>query len=221
LSPTARTTVRRKRDRASYDFEAVWAILDEALMCHVGFVVDGGPRVIPTIHARLGDVLYLHGAPANFMLGTLQAGAEACVSVTLVDGLVLARSQFHHSVNYRSVCLFGPATVVIDRDEKLAALTALVEHVVPGRSRDARPPRDSELRATLVLRVPLDEASAKIRTGPPLDDAEDLGLDVWAGVVPLRTVADVAVPAPELPEGVATPAYAEIFGRPAARRTGQ
>jgi len=195
----------------------VFEILDEALICHVGFVVDGGARVIPTTHARIGEVLYLHGAPANFMLGTLGGsggGVDACVTVTLIDGLVLARSANHHSLNYRSVCIFGRAAVVTDRDEKLAALAALVEHVVPGRGADARPPNESELRGVLVLRIPIDEASAKVRTGPPLDDAEDIGLDIWAGVVPLRTVAESPVPAPDLAAGIATPGYATRFGRP-------
>ncbi len=216
LRTTPRTTVRRKRDRAVYDAETVFAILDEALICHVGFVVDGSPRVIPTTHARIGEVLYLHGAPANFMLGTLGEGPglEACITVTLIDALVLARSANHHSLNYRSVCVFGHASVVADREEKLAALHALIEHVAPGREADARPPNEPELRGVLVLRVPIDEASAKVRTGPPLDDDADLELAMWAGLVPLHTVAGDPLPAPDLRAGIATPGYATRFGRP-------
>lgn len=211
---SARSAVRRMRDRSVYDRAAIHDILDEALICHVGFVVDGGPRVIPTIHARVGDTLYLHGAPASFMLGALRDGCEACVSVSLVDGLVLARSQFHHSVNYRSVCLFGPAIVVTDRDEKLAALAALMEHAVPGRGADARPPSESELRAVLVVALPIHEASAKVRTGPPIDDAADVGLPIWAGVMPLRTIAGRPIAAPDLPAGITLPGYTATFGRP-------
>ncbi|MDQ1478404.1 MAG: uncharacterized protein QOE62_3633, partial [Actinomycetota bacterium] len=185
IAPTDRTTVRRLPKRANYDRELVDAIIDEALSCHVGFAIDGRPWVIPTIHARVDDRLYLHGAVANQMLKSLAGGVEACVTVTLVDGLVLARSQFHHSMNYRSVMIFGRATPVDDVDEKRAALHALVEHVVPGRSADARPPNASELRATSVLTLAIDEASAKVRTGGPVDDEEDLGLPIWAGQLPV------------------------------------
>ena len=184
LTPTARTTVRRLPARGSYDRDQLNAIVDEALHCHVGFAVDGRPWVIPTIHARLGDDLYVHGALANHMLGRLADGVEACVTITLVDGLVLARSQFHHSMNYRSVVIFGCAMPVTDRDEKIAALRALVEHVVPGRAAEARPPTDPELRKTLVLRLPIVEASVKLRTGGPIDDEEDLTMPIWAGVLP-------------------------------------
>jgi nitroimidazol reductase NimA-like FMN-containing flavoprotein (pyridoxamine 5'-phosphate oxidase superfamily) len=196
---TARSTVRRHRDRGHYDRTVIYQVLDEALICHVGFAIDGRPFVIPTIHARVGDLLYLHGAPANHMLKSLDAGLEACVTVTLVDGLVLARSAFRHSVNYRSVCLFGYATKVTRRDEKLAALGALVDHVWPGRADDVRGPNKQELDGTLVMRLPMDEASAKVRTGPPIDHPEDVELDVWAGVIPLRTVTDPEIPAPDLP----------------------
>src|SRR5882757_983778 len=173
IAPTDRTTVRRLPKRANYDREVVDAIIDEALSCHVGFAIDGRPWVMPTIHARVDDRLYLHGAAANHMLKSLVGGVEACVTITLVDGLVLARSQFHHSMNYRSVMIFGLANRVEDDGEKRAALHALVEHVVPGRSADARPPNDSELRATTVLTLAIDEASAKVRTGGPVDDEED------------------------------------------------
>jgi nitroimidazol reductase NimA-like FMN-containing flavoprotein (pyridoxamine 5'-phosphate oxidase superfamily) len=188
--PSERTTVRRLADRGRYDAETVHAILDEALLVHVGVVVDGEPRVLPMVHARVGDRLYLHGAVGNALLrgGT---GAEVCVTATLLDGLVLARSAFHHSVNYRSVVVLGRAEKVDDPDEKAQAFDALVDHVVAGRSGLARPADPGEARATLVLRVPLAEASAKVRTGPPIDDDADLGLEVWAGVVPIRTVAGV------------------------------
>lgn len=182
---TGRTQVRRLPKRGHYDRETIHAILDEALICHVGFVVDGSPVVIPTIHWREADTLYVHGSSASRMLRSLKGGVEACVTVTLLDGLVLARSAFHHSMNYRSVVVFGKAREV-DGDEKLRALDSLVEHVMPGRSRDVRPPNETELRATTVLALPLEEASAKIRTGGPVDDDEDYALPVWAGVVPMR-----------------------------------
>jgi nitroimidazol reductase NimA-like FMN-containing flavoprotein (pyridoxamine 5'-phosphate oxidase superfamily) len=183
---TERTTVKRLANRGAYDRETINAILDEALLCHAGFVVDGAPVVIPTIHWRDGDTLYIHGSVASRMLRTLKSGVEACVTVTLIDGLVLARSAFHHSMNYRSVVIFGVAREVTDRAEKLRALDALVEHVIPGRSTEVRAPNESELRVTTVLALPIAEASAKIRTGGPVDDEADYSLPVWAGVVPLK-----------------------------------
>lgn len=188
LAVTERTRVRRLAQRASYDVAAIHAILDEGLVCHVGFVAGGRPVVIPTIHWRDGDRLYVHGSAASAMLRNLRGGVDACVTVTLVDGLVLARSAFHHSMNYRSVVVFGRATEVTEREEKLRALERLVEHIAPGRSREVRPPSESELRQTLVLALPIEEASAKIRTGGPIDDEEDYALPVWAGVVPLQVV---------------------------------
>jgi nitroimidazol reductase NimA-like FMN-containing flavoprotein (pyridoxamine 5'-phosphate oxidase superfamily) len=185
---TERTTLRRLPDRGNYDRAVIEAILDEALICHVAFVVDGKPVVIPTIHTRAGQTLYFHGSVASRMLRTLREGVDTCVTVTLLDGLVLARSAFHHSMNYRSVVVFGRAREVTDRDEKLRALDALVEHVVRGRSREVRAPNEAEFRGTLVLALPIAEASAKIRTGGPLDDEEDYSLPVWAGVIPLRLV---------------------------------
>ena len=203
LPVTDRTKVRRLGDRGRYDRETIHAILDEALVCHVGFVVDGAPVVIPTIHWREGDWLYFHGSAASRMLRSLKNGVEACVTVTLIDGLVLARSAFHHSMNYRSVVVFGTARVV-EGDEKLRALDALVDHVVRGRSKEMRPHKEIELKQTLVLAMPLDEASAKIRTGGPVDDEEDYALPIWAGVVPLKLTPgepiadrDVTVDAPE------------------------
>lgn len=186
LEQTSRTTVQRLPKRAVYDREAIHAIIDEALLCHVGFVVDGQPFVIPTIHTRIGDALYFHGSAASRMLRTLRNGVDACVTITLLDGLVLARSAFHHSMNYRSVVVFGKATAVTEDEEKLRVLDALVEHVCRGRSAEARKPNESELKQTMVLRLPIEEASAKVRTGPPVDDEEDYALPVWAGVLPLR-----------------------------------
>ncbi len=182
---TDRTTVRRLPARASYDRALIHAILDEAPVCHVGFVVDGRPFVIPTLHVRVGDRLYMHGSPGSRMLKAMAGGVEVCVNVTMVDGLVLARSAFHHSMNYRSVVVFGVAQAVDDPEEKTRVLHALSEHLVPGRWRDVRGPAPGELKATSVLSLPIDEASAKVRTGPPLDDEEDYALPAWAGVVPL------------------------------------
>jgi hypothetical protein len=212
IAPTDRTKVRRLPQRGAYDRTVIDAIVDEALTCHVGFAIDGRPWVIPTIHARLGDDLYLHGAVANHMLRSLADGIEACVTITLIDGLVLARSAFHHSMNYRSVMIFGRAVPVDDPGEKAAALHGFVEHVVPGRMADARPPNASELRTTLVLRLPLSEASAKVRTGGPVDDAEDLGLPIWAGQLPLTT----AYGTPRAEPGVerAVPTYVSGYRRP-------
>ena len=182
---TDRTRVRRLSERGHYETETIHAILDEALLCHVGFVVDGAPVVIPTIHWRDGETLYFHGSAASRMLRSLKGGVDACVTVTLLDGLVLARSAFHHSMNYRSVVVFGKAREV-GEDEKIRALESLVEHVVRGRSKDVRAPNQKELRQTLVLALPIDEASAKIRTGGPVDDDEDYALPIWAGVLPLK-----------------------------------
>jgi len=200
---TERTKVRRLPKRANYDRDTIHAIVDEALICHVGFVVDGAPVVIPTIHWREGDDLYFHGSAASRMLRSLKDGVDACVTVTLLDGLVLARSAFHHSMNYRSVVVFGKARVV-DGEEKLRALDALVEHVIRGRSAEVRPPNEIELKQTLVLALPLEEASAKIRTGGPIDDEADYTLPVWAGVLPLKLTPgepivdrDVTVDVPE------------------------
>lgn len=196
IAATERTKVRRQPKRANYDRALVHAILDEALTCHVGFAIEGRPWVVPTIHARIEDRLYLHGAGTNHMLRSLAGGIEACVTITLIDGLVLARSAFHHSMNYRSVMVFGRATLVEDGPEKLAAFDALVEHVVPGRTADARPPSDDEIRTTSVLVLPIDEASAKVRTGPPIDDDADYALAVWAGEIPLETRRLEAIPDP-------------------------
>jgi nitroimidazol reductase NimA-like FMN-containing flavoprotein (pyridoxamine 5'-phosphate oxidase superfamily) len=203
-TPTGRTQVRRLPKRAVYDKAEVYSILDAGYVCHVGFVADGQPCVIPTGYARAGDRLYIHGSPASRMLRTLEGEADVCVTVTLLDGFVLARSAFHHSMNYRSVVVFGRARLVTDRDEKLAALQAFTDHVVPGRWAEVRQPNDRELSATKVLAVPLDEASAKVRVGPPIDDEEDYSLAVWAGVVPVRMlVGEPVTDARVLPEAPA------------------
>jgi uncharacterized protein len=217
LDVTARTRLRRKAERGRYDRATVHAILDEGFVCHLGFTVDGRPAVLPTAYARVGEDLYLHGAAAN---AALKAAGDApvCVTVTLVDGVVLARSAFHHSMNYRSVMVFGEATTVDDPDEKRRAVEAIVEHVVPGRTADARGPTAAEVRATRVIRVPIVEASAKVRTGPPIDDEDDLGLAVWAGHVPLALRAGEPVPAPDLAAGVDVPAYARAYRSAAERR---
>jgi len=218
--PTDRTRIKRHPERATYDRAAVEAILDEALMCHIGFVVDGQPYVIPTIHARVGDHVYLHGAAASRMLETLGGGAPVCLTATLLDGLVLARCAFSHSMNFRSVVVLGVPTEVTDEAEKLRALEAIVEHVVPGRWRDARHPTEIEMRSTRVVRMPLDEVSAKIRTGPPKDQADDLGLDVWAGVIPLSVVPGRPAADPALRAGIAVPEYVEHYRVEGRRRRG-
>jgi nitroimidazol reductase NimA-like FMN-containing flavoprotein (pyridoxamine 5'-phosphate oxidase superfamily) len=182
--------VKREPQRGVYDRETIDAILDEALVCHLGFAVDGQPYVIPTLHARVGDRLYVHGSAASRMLRHAASDVRICVTVTLLDGLVLARSVFNHSIDYRSVVVLGTPTLVEDVDEKREALRAFTEHVAPGRWEEARQPTDQELKATSILSVPLDEASAKIRSGPPEDEPEDMDLPVWAGVVPIHLAAE-------------------------------
>src|SRR5216684_4241686 len=213
LPQTPRTTLKRLPQRGYYDRELIEQILDEGFICHVGFAVDGQPFVIPTGYARAGDRLFIHGSQASRMLRTLGEGIEVCVTVTLIDGLVLARSAFHHSMNYRSVVVFGRATVVDDKEEKLAALLALSEHMIPGRWADVREPNERELQLTIVLSLPLTEASAKVRTGPPLDDEEDYETDVWAGVIPLRLIGEAPLDDPRLPAEIAAPDYARRYER--------
>lgn len=193
-APSPRTTVKRLPKRGVYDAPAIAAILDEALACHVGFVVEGQPYVIPTIHGRSGDRLYLHGSAASRMLRALSEGIPACVTATLIDGLVMARSAFHHSMNYRSAVVLGTATLVEDPEEKMEALRVIVEHVSPGRWAEVRWPTPKELLATSVLGMSLAEASAKVRTGPPIDDAEDMDFACWAGVLPLSMTAAAPIP---------------------------
>jgi hypothetical protein len=192
-APSDRTRVRRVPSRAAYDQETIRAVLDEGLVCHLGFVDDGQPYAIPTAYARLSDHLYVHGATASRMLRAA-AGAAVCVTVTLVDGLVLARSAFHHSMNYRSVVVLGTAVEVTDEAERLAAMRGLLDRIAPGRWDEIRPPSRQELRATAVLRLPIDQASAKIRTGPPIDDEPDYALSCWAGVIPLALTAGAPIP---------------------------
>lgn len=192
--PTARTDVKRHPERGAYDRATIDAILDEALICHLGFIVDGQPFVIPTIHARDGDVLYVHGSPGSRMLRNAKEGVDICVTATLLDGLVLARSVYNHSMNYRSVVVLGRAREVTDRKEKLRAMHRVVEHVVPGRWEDARQPSDAEIKGTTILALSLDEASAKSRTGPPTDDEADLALPIWAGVIPLSLEPSAPLP---------------------------
>jgi nitroimidazol reductase NimA-like FMN-containing flavoprotein (pyridoxamine 5'-phosphate oxidase superfamily) len=205
VTPTERTRVRRLPARASYDRALIDAILDEALLCHVGFVHEGQPFVLPTTFARVDDTLYLHGSAASRMLRGLRDGLPVCVTVTLLDGLVLARSAYHQSMNYRSVVVLGVASEVTDEAERLRGLEAVVEHVLPGRWREVRPPSAQELRATMVLRLPILEASAKVRTGGPLDEPEDLGRGCWAGHVPVALAAGAPVPDGAVPAGAAAP----------------
>ncbi len=206
-APSDRTRVRRVPQRGAYERETIEAILDETLITHVGFVHEGQPVVIPTLHARLGERLYLHGSAASRMLRTLQKGVPVCATATLVDGLVLARSAFHHSVNYRSVVVFGTATLIEPGDETVKALELFTEKLVPGRWADVRPPTRQELKGTKVLSLPLDEASAKVRTGPPIDDDEDYDLPVWAGVLPLATQVAEPQADPRLDPAIETPGY--------------
>jgi uncharacterized protein len=189
FSPTERTRVVREPHRASFDRDAIYKILDEGFVCHVGFTVDGQPYVIPTMFARVGDAIYFHGSAASRMLRGVSSGLAVCVTVTLIDGLVLARSVFNHSMNYRSVVALGKATLADEVEEKIAALRAFTEKILPGRWDDARQPNEKELKATSILRLPLSEVSAKMRTGDVQDDEEDYALPVWAGVLPIRLAA--------------------------------
>lgn len=208
--PTARTRPNRLKERVREEAAAVHAVLDTGPICHVGFSGPDGPSVLPTLHARIGDQLYLHGSTGSWLRRIEEQ--PICVTVTCLDGLVLARSTFHHSMNYRSAVVFGTPRTVHDGDEKLAALHALVERVSPGRSSEARGPNERELAATLVLALPIDEATAKVRTGPPHDDDEDMALDVWAGVIPVRTMLGRpepdGVPSRPLPDGALAPPWA-------------
>jgi uncharacterized protein len=207
MPPTDRTTLKRLPDRGTRERAQIHAILDAAYLCHVGIETESGPVVIPTAFGRVGERLYLHGSPASRLLRTLRRGVPVCVTVTLVDGLVLARSTFHHSLNYRSVVLFGTATEVVDLDERAAALASFVEHVVPGRTAEVRPASPKEVRGTMVLALPIEEASAKVRTGPPIDEPDDLDLPVWGGVVPLHTVSGPPEPDAHNLPGVPLPAF--------------
>jgi nitroimidazol reductase NimA-like FMN-containing flavoprotein (pyridoxamine 5'-phosphate oxidase superfamily) len=211
--PTTRTRVVREGDRAVYDREPVYRILDEGFLCHVGFAVDGQPFVIPTSYGRKEASLYNHGSAASRMLRQMKEGVAVCITVTLLDGLVLARSVFNHSMNYRSVVILGTATLVDDPEEKLAALRILSEHILPGRWDDSRQPNERELKATSVLRVPIEEFSAKVRQGPPIDDEPDYSFPTWAGVVPLEVKVGVPIDDERLLPGKEVPEYVRKYSR--------
>lgn len=212
-TPTPRTRLVREADRAVYDREAAYRILDEGFLCHVGFVADGQPFVIPTSYGRKDDCLFIHGSAASRMLRQLKEGVPVCITVTLLDGLVLARSIFNHSMNYRSVVVLGKATLVEDPAEKIEALRLLSEHIIPGRWADVRQPNERELKATSVLRVPIEEFSAKVRKGPVVDDEEDYSVPTWAGVVPLEMVAGKPIADGRLDPTHEVPSYARHYER--------
>src|ERR1700739_3161001 len=206
-----RTRVGREANRAVYDREAIYKILDEGFVCHVGFSAEGQPFVIPTMFARVGDAIYFHGSAASRMLRGAAGGVPVCITVTLTDGLVLARSVFNHSMNYRSVVALGTATLIGDPTEKLTALRAFTEKLIPGRWEDARRPNEQELKATSILKLPLTEVSAKVRTGGVEDDAPDYALSVWAGIIPLRLVTDAAIRDERCDDSIPAPAYTANF----------
>ena len=213
IRQTEKTKVRRSPKRGLYDRETINSILDEAFICHVGFVVDGQPYVIPTGFARIGDDLYIHGSSASRMLRSLAEGVDVCVTVTLIDALVLARSAFHHSMNYRSVVILGKAILVEDDVEKTKAMEAFTEHIVPGRWADVRWPTELELKATSVLKLPIDEASAKIRTGGPIDDEEDYTMEVWAGLLPISLATAEPIDDERLTGNTPVPDYVTTYFR--------
>lgn len=210
---TARTKVKRLPKRGAFDRETIYKILDEAFICHIGFSVNGQTFVIPTAYGRVGDTLYVHGSAASRMMREMSKGIDVCITVTLVDGLVLARSAFHHSINYRSVVIFGNAEIVTDEKEKNDALFAFTEHLIPNRWAEIREPNSKELKGTTVLKLEITEASAKIRTGDPVDDDEDYELDVWAGVIPLKITAEKPINDAKLEKGIETPDYALNYSR--------
>jgi len=213
ITQTEKTKIRRLPKRGVYDRETIYKILDEAFVCHVGFTIGGKTFVIPTGYARAGDNLLIHGSAASRMMREMAGGIEVCVTVTLIDGLVLARSAFHHSMNYRSVVIFGTAEFIENESEKYEALRAFTEHIVPDRWDAVRLPNAKELKATTVLRLPIEEASAKVRTGNPVDDEEDYALDIWAGVIPVRLAVLPPVSDPRLREDIEMPAYARNYTR--------
>lgn len=215
-APSARTVLKRKADRGSYEAEVIHSILDASFVCHVGFHYEGATRVIPTAYVRDGNHVYLHGSTASRMLRSLCRG-DACITVTLLDGLSVARSAFHMSVNYRSVVIFGQGEVVQDEREKHDALRLLIDHMIPGRWNDVRPPESNELAQALVVRVPLDEASAKIRRGDPIEEERDYALPCWAGTIPLRQVPRVPVDDARLQPGTPVPDYARDYREPGSR----
>jgi nitroimidazol reductase NimA-like FMN-containing flavoprotein (pyridoxamine 5'-phosphate oxidase superfamily) len=211
FAKTARNKVKRLPERGHYDAATIYPIVDAALICHVGFALDGQPYVIPTLHARQGDSILLHGAKGSRLLRHIQDGGEVCITITLLDGIVLARSVFHHSINYRSAVLFGRGAVIANDEQRLQALEAFTERLIPGRWGDARPPSAIELKQTTIVAVPIQSASAKIRTGPPRDEEDDLDLPVWAGVLPLQQSAGAPIADPQLRPGVELPEYIRDF----------
>lgn len=213
IQPTSRTTLKRLPKRGEFNREAIEAILDEALICHIAYVHEGKPFMVPTGFARDGRWLYFHGARSNRTLRALLEG-EACISVTMLDGLVLARSAFHHSMNYRSVVIFASGEEITGRPEKIHAMRRVVEHIVPGRWEQARQPNDNEIDATLMVRVPIEECSAKVRSGPPIDDEPDMYLGIWAGVIPARIQWGPPIADPQLPANIAPPANILEYARP-------
>ncbi len=217
IAPTARTRVKRLPKRASYDADAIYSILDTALVCHVGFALGGQPYVIPTLHVRIADRLYIHGSAASRMLGAAADGTPMAVTVTHIDGLVLARSAFHHSVNYRSAVILGAATLVTEPAEKFAVMKGLIDHVAPGRWDHIRQPNDKELAATSVLSIPIEEASAKLRSGDPLDDEADYALPIWAGQIPFETRPLAPVTDARLAASTPIPAHVTGYALPANR----
>jgi nitroimidazol reductase NimA-like FMN-containing flavoprotein (pyridoxamine 5'-phosphate oxidase superfamily) len=212
---TARNKVKRLPERGHYDAATIYPIVDAALICHVGFALEGQPYIIPTLHARQGDTILLHGAKGSRLLRHIQAGGQVCITITLVDGIVLARSVFHHSINYRSAVLFGKGAVIVDEQAKFQALEAFTERLIPGRWHDARPPNALELKQTTIVAVSIESASAKLRTGPPGDEADDLDLPVWAGILPLRQIAGAPLADSQLKPGVELPDYIRDFDREA------
>ncbi len=213
IKPTRRTKLKRIPKRGHFDRETIYKILDEAFICHLGFTIEGQTFVIPTAYGRKGDLLFVHGSAASRMMREMSKGIEVCLTVTLIDGLVLARSAFHHSLNYRSVVIFGAAEVVTDEAEKNEALFAFTEHLIPNRWADVREPNLKELKATIVLKLAINEASAKMRMGPPIDDDEDYDLDVWAGVIPLPTTAGKAISDDKLKSHIVVPQYVQKYHR--------
>jgi nitroimidazol reductase NimA-like FMN-containing flavoprotein (pyridoxamine 5'-phosphate oxidase superfamily) len=211
--PSGRTRIIREPQRAVYDRDVAYQILDEGFICHVGFAIEGQPYVIPTSYARKDDRLYIHGSAASRMLRQAANGIPLCVTVTLLDGIVLARSIFNHSMNYRSVVVLGTVSAIEDREEKLAALQSLSEHILPGRWKDTRQPNEQELKATSILQLQIEEFSAKVRQGPVIDDEEDYSFPTWAGIIPLRTVASPPIDDSRLIEGITAPAYAKEYSR--------
>jgi nitroimidazol reductase NimA-like FMN-containing flavoprotein (pyridoxamine 5'-phosphate oxidase superfamily) len=221
IAPTDRTKVRRLAARGNYDREVIYKILDEGLICHVGFVLDGSPRVIPTGYVRVDDNLYIHGSPASAMLSASGQSPEICVTITILDALVLARSAFHHSMNYRSVVVFGQAQIVDELKERLSVLHAFTEHIIPGRWAEVRQPTEGELKGTKVLRLPLTEASAKIRTGGPIDDEVDYEIPVWAGELPLHLTTGKPVVDSKMKFGMEVPSYAANYRRGGVNTEGE